>query len=164
MQAMYIFYLLNLLIIAYEDFKHRSVRLIWLITLLFFTFFNWVSASGDYYQVLFNILFVCIQLIVVTLYFNKVKKEKIVFDNIIGWGDIFILLIFTLAFNFQNFVIFLNLAFALALSAHLFFQRITSKYGKTVPLAAYLAMTHFVVIVLVLSKGFTVQYFYNSGF
>lgn len=140
---MYGYYLLGLifLIITYQDFKERAISA-WTIPAIFFGSL-YLSWSDDIWQVwflLFNILFVGIQLLGVSLYFSIKHRAWInVTKDYLGLGDVLFFLAITPLFAPLHFCCFFIGSLLLILIIigiyHLSIKRL-----KTIPLAGAMSI------------------------
>jgi hypothetical protein len=124
-----------LLTLIYQDFKFRKIS--WVLLPLLFTVlvlmaaqhFNWKDASKNFG---INASFLLLQFVLLSVYFS-IRKKKLtnIFDSMIGWGDILMLLVLCMAFSPMNFIFFYlsSLIFSVV-----FFLIIRLK-NNTVPLA-----------------------------
>ena len=140
--------------IAYEDFRFRAVHWYWLVILFlgviyFFPF--------QLFHSLANLCLCGIQFLFLKLYFSiKENKKTVIIDKYIGWGDILMILILCLLFNFYNMVFFIVISFSLTL---LVFYVVSSfsKKQETIPLAG--ALSIFIGIALILDKLKIIDFF-----
>lgn len=128
-----------LVLVAFEDHKYRAVS-IWIFVLLFVVQIilkttnqiNWIQTS------LFNIGFISIQLVLVSIYFSiKAKKPVNITIHLLGTGDILFFLWMATAFNTLNFIVYY---FVSLLVIMLVYTLIKYKYSTTIPLAGLQAI------------------------
>ena len=139
-----------LLLVFFQDLKKRTIHvglpiLIFLLALII----NYISPGLTFSVILYNIAFVCINIIGLTLYFSF--KSKILInpiDTFIGLGDIVFFLALTPLFSLKPFIMFFILGLLFSLLIHsvlLIFKRV-----KTIPLAGYLSIF---IVVNILAKN-----------
>lgn len=99
-----------LLLISYQDFKDREVYWFLFPVLAIITVFDLFNKLGWYSLLLnfsINLIFVLIDLALISLYFSLKKKQIInIFDQFIGWGDVVFFVNLGLFFSPLNFLIF----------------------------------------------------------
>jgi len=133
---------LSSLVIAFQDFKHRSVDL-WafilvLISLIVLNYPNnldyWILNSS------INILLILIQLLCSSI-FISIRNKKItnIWNVYIGIGDILLLLILSLTFSMPVFLFFTLIAYLLSICYALTIKIITQK-ETSIPLAGNMAI------------------------
>jgi len=139
-----------MILIAYQDFKFRAVS--WYLfplsatalVLLQFTEYN-KGLIIEY--TLINLLLISLQILILSLYFS-LREKRFVFpvNAKIGLGDVFMLVVLCMGFSPVNFILFI----LFVLIAGLFITgilAITSRnINPRIPLAAYLSIAFFLVI------------------
>ncbi len=128
-----------LLFLFYQDMKHRAVY--WIVFPILLILLFLVSKEQDYFPIVLtnsfvNILFLLIQLILLTGYFSIKKKQWInLLNSYLGLGDVLFLLTIAFYFSPANFLVFYIISLLLVLLATiLFFSQNTQRTFK-IPLA-----------------------------
>jgi hypothetical protein len=145
-----------LVIVAIQDYLFRSISavLIPVGTILFgihsYTT-NGFNNFKDYY--LLNLIFICIQLSVLLLFF-LIKNRR--FTNIInshlGSGDIYFLLVISFFFSPFNFILFLTISLILIMIINVLDRLTNSLDAKSIPLAGHLAIFILILILINVSN------------
>jgi len=137
--------LLLLAIIFWEDMRYRAVH--WsLFPLLAVMLTGTYLTSHDGLNTLImnagsNIAFLVLQFILITLYFSIRQKSRVnVFNNLIGWGDVLLLLAICFYCSLLNFIGFYLLSLLLILAGWITYRLIFSKGSKQIPLAGLQAL------------------------
>lgn len=132
----FIFSILPLFSIAYQDFKQRAISWYWPVLLFGVSAFSgWNLFGAEMFQnIAFNLIFLVILFSTVTIYFSlKAKKLTNIFDVFIGWGDVVFLLALVPFFHPLDFVLFYTFSTILALVGALVLK------GKEIPYAGILS-------------------------
>ena len=132
----FLFSILPLFSIAYQDFKQRAISWYWPVLLFGVSAFSgWNLYGAEMLKnVVFNLVFLVILFSIVTIYFSlKAKKLTNIFDVFIGWGDVVFLLALVPFFHPLDFVLFYTFSTILALMAALVLK------GKEIPYAGILS-------------------------
>lgn len=140
-----IFIVLLLIILAFQDYKDREVS-IWLFCVLavLSSFKLYLYGFTEVYvDVIFNIVVLGIQVSVLCIYFNLIKKRDVF--SMIGLGDIFFFVLLTLSFSLVYFILFQLVSLIVAL-----IFSVVVKFNKReyIPLAGIQASCLSVVFVL----------------
>jgi len=141
-------------IIAWCDFRYRSipVLLLFLFAILITFFSLLINACYRTLQdFLYNIIFLALQLLMLTAYFSiKARKAINIFNSVFGWGDVTMLGILTMGFTLVNYIVFLFSVYFLSLTYSLlkFLLLRDRSYMKKIPLAGFLATGYFVLLIL----------------
>lgn len=128
-----------LVCIAYEDFKHRLVKLIYYILLgVVLLFFRIDSISLEDFFIHFGMnlayLFLLLSMSLLSVYFFYKKVASPL--AYIGLGDLILLFTFCLWFDTIQFVIFNTLSLILALAIHVLLTKFNFyRRHRTIPLA-----------------------------
>jgi len=128
--------------LAIQDFKSQSVYWFWFPFLaVAFAGMHWVRFHqlADYWQpVTFNLLFVSLQLVVLTIYFS-LKNGRVVniTHQLLGWGDILFFLAVAFYLSVLNFVFFYVASLIVVLFCWLLWRLISVKEGHNIPLAGF---------------------------
>lgn len=129
-----------LLFVLYYDVKHRLIHIIWPILIFSLTaIINYFSVNLTLNDVIYNMGFVCINILGLTMYFSLKSKGFInPIDTSIGLGDVVFFLAITPLFNFKSYILFFISGLVFSLLAHVITLRF--KKVKTIPLAGYLSL------------------------
>lgn len=132
-----------LLVIIYQDFKHRAI---WLPVLPIAIFLQLALAiktlgiSEAFYNFLLNLGIVFFQLTALYAYF-LIKHRNLhipLFKHYLGWGDVLFFLVLAAAFAPFNFVVVLISLLIISLIVGLFLAH----NAKTIPLAGIMAVCY----------------------
>ena len=140
-----------LCLIAFQDFRHRAVS--WfLIPILFigFVFIALQTSVWEYYwkELVFNICFILVQLVLLTMYMSvKNKKFVNIVNSFLGIGDILFFVVLAAAFSPFNFVVFYLTSTILTLIGYGLFVFI-KKVKTEIPLAGAMASMLLVLMIL----------------
>ena len=134
----YLLLFLPLAFIAYEDFRYRAIHWAWLVVLVVGVLWCFpVNVKA----VIINLLLVCFQLALLTLYFSLKEKELVFLPKQhLGWGDILFYLPLCLLFSPVGLILFLIGGFVLTLLAFAFYNLVSKKMSPTIPLAGCLSV------------------------
>jgi hypothetical protein len=142
---------LVLFLIAYEDFRSRSVNVLLFIALAILLgyksfkenlFYTWTTYVG------FNFAYLALLLGMCSIYtFWKYKSWLL--TNFLGAGDILFIAIVALLFSPVSFLLFNTVTFIVALASHILLSRISTRYLRfsTVPLAGFQSACLVLVII-----------------
>ncbi len=132
----FLFSILPLFSIAYQDFKQRAISWYWPVLLFVVSAFSGWNLYGTemFKNIAFNLAFLVILFSTVTIYFSiKAKKLTNIFDVFIGWGDVVFLLALVPFFHPLDFVLFYTFSTILSLIIALTLK------GKEIPYAGILS-------------------------
>jgi hypothetical protein len=135
-----IFLIPILLLIFLQDLKKRTIHVglpivIFLLALLV----NYISLDLNFSVIAYNVTFVLINIIGLTLYLSFKSKSFVnPIDTYIGLGDIVFFLALTPLFNLKPFILFFILGLLFSLLMHVAFMLF--KRIQTIPLAGYLSL------------------------
>jgi hypothetical protein len=127
------------IIIFTEDMRSRSVHWFWFpmlaIVLIALRCDEAQAASEIMATTAFNIAFLIIQMLLVTLYFS-IKQQKLIniTEGLLGWGDILFVLSIAFYFSFLNFIVFYVISLVVVLISWLTYIRLV-KNEQHIPLA-----------------------------
>lgn len=147
-----LFVALLLICIAYEDFKHRLVKLIYYIlftVVLLILRFEIISLEDFFIffgmNLAYLLLLLSMSLLTLYLFYRKVTNPL----AYIGLGDLILLFTFCLWFETINFVIFNTISLIIALVVHASLSRFNfyNKH-KTIPLAGIQSICFFGVFII----------------
>jgi len=146
---------LLLLIIGIQDYKDREVSLWVFIALGTMACLKIIlyGFTAVYIEVLFNMVILLIQMLLLYLYFNLIRKKNIV--GMIGLGDIIFFAIIALSFSLVNFILFQILSLIVALVFSVFAQ---FKNKEFIPLAGIQAICLMLVVGLEMGLGTSLSY------
>ncbi|MGQ0827052.1 MAG: hypothetical protein ACT4ON_01530 [Bacteroidota bacterium] len=151
--------ILCLTIIVVQDFKQREIS--WMLIPLTLAGFTYKAMNGDILlkNVLLNIAFIVIQLLMLTIYMSiKNKKPVNIINTYLGLGDILFFLVICVAFSPINFIAFYLSSMITTLIGVIIYNRFSNKQTKDIPLAGAMATG---TIVLMVFPGLN---FYNDVF
>jgi hypothetical protein len=164
------FYLINICLllllatVVLQDFRNRLIS--WpLIPLLLVCFIaqgiTRAPAAELLRNALFNLAFIALQLLALTLYIS-VKNKKIVniADSHMGLGDILFFAVITTAFSPVNFIIFYTAALLLTFISYVIYISINKSGSKEIPLAG--AMSLVMIVVVLVDCGSTGSFIYDD--
>ncbi len=97
--------------ICIQDIKSRAVYWvlfpILMVAFVLLNYFNYHSLAGFWRLPVYNITFLFIQLLLVNIWFSiKQKRWVNITVNLLGWGDLLLLLTLTCCFSLVNFILF----------------------------------------------------------
>ena len=151
----YVFLIGVLLFVLYYDVKQRMIHVI--LPVLIFgiaTLINYFSINLTLSSIIYNMGFILVNILGLTLYFSLKAKGFInPIDNSIGLGDVVFFFAITPLFNFKAFILFFisGLFFSLLVyTITLMFKNV-----KTIPLAGYLSL--FLVMSLIIKNVFKIN-------
>lgn len=123
-----------------QDIKHRAVY--WflfpglMVSFLALQLLQGNSPAGMWQPVLVNIVFLLIQLVVVSAYFSiKNKKWINITDGFLGWGDVLFLFGLCFYLSVLNFLFFFVVSLVLVIVIWITWRIIAKQADKHVPLA-----------------------------
>jgi hypothetical protein len=139
-----------LLVLGVQDYKDREVSL-WLFCTLgalsiLKLYFN--AISDIYIDVIFNLGLLTVQMLLLYLYFNILRKKDV--RGMIGLGDILFFIIIAFSFSLVYFLLFQIFSFLIALIFSAI-SRIRSQ--KLIPLAGIQAFCLSVIVLIEMSLG-----------
>jgi len=151
LKLLFLFLFVCLLIIAYQDFKYKSVSWLLFPVLLIISFFISVlqiKFNRLFISFFYNFSFITLQLIILTIYFSLKKKRFVsIINNFLGLGDVLFLIAVAFLFLPVNFILFNITGFFFTLLIFSF-----ALFGKSthyrIPLAGTLSFLLNVLIVL----------------
>lgn len=129
-----------LFIVFCQDVKKRTIHISLPLSLFILALaINYFSEDLKFGAVLYNIIFVFINILGLIMYFSfKTKALVNPIDSFIGLGDIVFFLALTPLFNLRPFILFFVFGLLFSLLAHWFFSFF--KDTTTIPLAGYLSV------------------------
>ena len=148
----YLLLFIPLLMMAFEDFRHRAIHWAWLLVLSGGILWCYRFKAG---QFIANIILVAFQLMALTLYFT-IKQKKLVYlpSDHLGWGDIFFYVPLCLFFSPENLVFFTVLSLLLTLVAFRSYQLFHRNATVTVPLAGCMS----ICLIAAMTVGFILDF------
>jgi hypothetical protein len=134
---------INLVVIAVQDFRTRKISIISMALLIslavwFTLMFNPFVILLE--RVIINSILSCLILFSGTL-MVKLNKKGVPFGNIIGSGDFLFLISTSPLFSFEFFLVFLNFSFLTTLILFRLYNLCMRKFQKTIPLAGGIAFS-----------------------
>jgi hypothetical protein len=135
--------MLTLLLIIYEDFRYRAVKVIYYVLLLgALAFQQWYEVGPEMLviQAFLNVLYIALLLIFAALYFY-IKNRRFELFQYIGPGDLLFLGALACWFDPVGFVWFNTASLIVSLLLHMLFKRLKQyPHPDTVPLAGMQAL------------------------
>lgn len=140
--------------------KHRAISWVLIpLALAGFVFKGMISENIVLKDVLLNIAFVSIQLVLLTIYMSiKNKRLLNIVNTYLGLGDVLFFVVICAAFSTLNFIVFYLLSMIVTLTGVIAYNGFRKKKSVDIPLAGAMAV---VLIVLMLIPGFD---FYDDGY
>ena len=148
-KLLFVIVLLLLAVIVYQDFVSREVSA-WCFLLLAIGFvYHHISCSGlEQFALnsMVNVGFCVVQFLLLTIYFS-IKNSQLVniTDNMLGLGDMVMLLVLCFVFTPLLFLVFFLISMMIAVFTGLYFQR----KKQTIPLAGIQSVVLMVWIIIV---------------
>lgn len=153
-------------IVVFQDLKERQIS--WFLIPLLLCFF---CAKGLYLissdqllgYSLFNIGFITVQLLVLTVYMSiKNKKLTNIVNSYLGIGDVLFFIVICVAFSSINFIFFYVVSLIFTLGGVIGYNILVKNAKKEIPLAGAMAI---VMIALILINQWMPQFdFYNDDY
>ena len=139
--------ILALLLIAYQDMKLRLIHAFLPVGIFILALtLKWNTLAWKQWTM--SLLFVVLNLVAVTVYFSLRNRKWVnVFDTLIGWGDVLLLLGLIPLFSFRGYLIFFTGGMIFSLLLFGILRTFDRKYS-TVPLAGHLSI--FVIGILLI--------------
>jgi hypothetical protein len=142
---MRILLLFVLLLIFIQDLKSRSVYwfLFPVLVILFFaiSLLQHRSFSEILQPAWMNLSFLAIQMLLVSVYFSVKNKHWVnITDELLGWGDILLLVSVAFYLSVLNFLFFYLASLVISLVCWLIWKLVSAKENKKVPLAGFQAI------------------------
>lgn len=129
-------------VIIYQDFNKRRINLLltlFFILLIFITYYLQYQAIQLLFNCVFSLIYLLLCYFIIRLYFNLKGKRGIpIVDQMVGWGDIILLIAIGSTLEPDHMIYFFAASFISALIFHL----IISSKNKSIPLAAYLLIIY----------------------
>ncbi|MEM1323272.1 MAG: hypothetical protein AAGG75_23605 [Bacteroidota bacterium] len=141
-----------LLLLAYQDLRHRAVQLSLLIVLsigiIAYSYWQLPLQSLILHGGV-NLGFLLVQFVLISLYFS-IKEGRLlnIADKYLGWGDIVFLLPVCLLFSPFNFILYYLLAIILTLLTFLIWQQFIEGTKATIPLVSGMAIVLIAALLL----------------
>ncbi len=144
-----------LLFVCFQDLKKRTIHVgLPILIFLLALFINYRSPELDFMVILYNIVFVCINIIGLTLILSFKNRAFVnPIDTSIGLGDLVFFIALTPLFSLRSFILFFILGLLFSLLTHSIFTLF--KHVQTIPLAGYLSA--FVVISILIKTFFEID-------
>lgn len=126
--------------IVWSDFKDRTIP-VWLMSVATLLAGVYVYDHLEHWrEVVVNILLMLIHLGLVALWLKIRRKNLRFFDEAIGWGDVWMMLIAACYFTPLHFIVMICLAAVLGLLYALMCYRFCRQQKVLIPLAAFIAI------------------------
>lgn len=138
-KLLFLFLSINLIIIFFQDMKHRLIHVGLIVSLFVIIGFYWFFNSADLKLLLYNFMFISLNLLCLKLYTLVTKKEKT--DDLIyglGLGDILFFIAIIPLFGLYNYILFIISGLIISVITHLIISQFYQ--NKLIPLAGYLAV------------------------
>ncbi|MDB5124742.1 MAG: hypothetical protein JWP94_2871 [Mucilaginibacter sp.] len=108
---------------------------------MFLNLKRYSSFSETWQPVLFNIGFLMLQLLLVSIYFSAKQSRWInITAGLLGWGDILFLCSIAFYLSFVNFLFFFIISLLCVLAGWAGWQAVSQNKGKQIPLAGLQAL------------------------
>lgn len=134
----------SLIPIIYEDFKFRAIHWYWLVVLLALVL---ITQPFDSTQIAFNVFFLLIQFLGLTIYFSiKNKQLTNIVDNYIGMGDLLFFIPLCWLFTPTAFIFFFTASLLFSLIGFLLLKQFWKKNLETIPLAGTMSICMIIVL------------------
>jgi hypothetical protein len=141
---------INMLVIAYQDFRYRAIHWLLFLTLALLFFIDGASSQSlKTYElgVVLNIAIIFLQFSVLVLfYLFKGKKLNDIVNKTIGSGDIVFIFILAFAFPWQCFLFYYISAMLFSILAWLPVGRFFSSKENLIPFAGLMSLFCFLLI------------------
>lgn len=129
----------------FQDIRSRMVYVFWFPVLaVLFIGLNWErfgSVAAIWPAILFNLGFLALQLLLLTVYFSLKKKSAVnITTTLIGWGDIMLLISCAFYFSAIGYCIFYLVAILLSLVIWVLFKLASGSREERIPLAGLQSM------------------------
>lgn len=143
--------------ITYQDLGNREISL-WTVIAVFASAI-YLSASSTGIQAtlsygVMNILFLAIQLGIITIYFGLTRSKWNIFDTLFGWGDLAFITGIAMIYSTVNFLILYTGSLIITLTLFLLYRAVSKQTEATVPLAGALSIQSCIFIALLHHFGY----------
>jgi len=143
--------------ITHQDLRNREISL-WTVIAVFLSAM-YLSASSTGIQAtlsygIMNILFLFIQLGIITLFYGLTRSQWNIFDTLFGWGDVAFIAGIAMIYSTVNFLIFYTGSLIITLTLFLMYRVVSKKTETTVPLAGVLSIQSCIFIALLKYFGY----------
>ncbi|MES2141101.1 MAG: hypothetical protein V4511_15450 [Bacteroidota bacterium] len=158
--------LLLLAVVLFQDLKQRQIS--WFLIPLLLVFFIAqglfrIPANELIHYTMFNIGFIVVQLVILTVYISiKNKKLVNIINSYLGIGDVLFIATVAAAFSPFNFIIFYIAALLFTLLVFLMVTLLTKNLSKEIPLAG--AMAAVIMVLIIVNQWLPVFNFYNDDY
>ncbi len=154
----------SLIVIVFQDFKQRQIS--WFLIPLALTgvlIRSMTSENNNLNNFLFNITFISVQLVLLTIYFSiKNKKFLNIIDTCLGLGDVLFFVVVSAFFSPLNFIVFYVCSMILTLTGIIVYNLLSKKRTKDIPLAGAMAVV--LIVLLTTTLVFPHIDFYNDTY
>ncbi|OFY82845.1 MAG: hypothetical protein A3F72_01805 [Bacteroidetes bacterium RIFCSPLOWO2_12_FULL_35_15] len=154
-------------IVVFQDFKHRQIS--WLLIPTIFVAFVGKALlvigvnSSLIINTIWNSTFILIQIVLLTVYMSiKNKKLVNIVNTYLGIGDVLFFIVLCAAFSPVNYIVFYLASTLLTLIGFLFYNIISKKATREIPLAG--AMAGGLLILIIVNRIKPQLNFYNDDF
>jgi hypothetical protein len=140
--ALLILSLLLLLLIAWNDIRHRSIPLLFMVfeAIIAITMMITLKLPGYWQMVLLTFGAVILQLLLLWGWFRFMRKTTAFFDALFGWGDLVMIAIVAFHFSMFPFMLFLVISSLIGLIWHFAKNVAAPSISPTIPLAGVMAL------------------------
>lgn len=158
--------LLLLAVVVYQDLKERQIS--WFLIPLLLSLFAVqglfrVSADELIGHTLFNVCFIMVQLLVLTIYISiKNKKPVNIINSYLGLGDVLFFITVAAAFSPLNFIVFYIIGLLFTLLFFIVLKRIVKTVSTEIPLAG--GMAALMIVLIILNQWLPEFNFYSDNF
>ncbi|MEP1490158.1 MAG: prepilin peptidase [Algibacter sp.] len=152
-----LFLIVILVFVFFQDLKKRTIHVaLPVILFLLALVINYSSIDLKFNTMLYNIVFITINILGLVLYFSYKNRGFInPIDTYIGLGDVVFFLAITPLFNLKPFILFFVSGLLFSLLLHVSLSLF--KQVKTIPLAGYLSL--FLIVNIVAKNLFNTPLF-----
>lgn len=131
-----------------------SLALLVLVGFLLGLEFIWYNQfDNSHILLLGNYLFITAQLGLLYFYFTRIRQTKHFFDQVMGWGDIIMILCMALAFPLPQLVLYLLLSYLGGMGFALYYR--LKKAEVSIPLAGIMGLVYVLNLVFFYCLGFS---------
>lgn len=144
----FIVLLICLLILFFQDWKYRSIHIVFPILIFLSSYFIIQRENKLSHQImLLNMCFFILILSILTMYMSLKNKHFLnPFQNYFGLGDLLFYIAITPLFNLRNYILFFILSMFFAICLQFALEKKMKQ--NTVPLAGFSALFLFIVLTM----------------
>jgi len=145
------------LVILAQDLRSRLISVILLVLvgiLLGAEFVLYNQFENTRVLLLGNYLFITAQLGLLYFYFTRVRKTRLsFFDQVLGWGDVVMILCMALAFPLPQLVLYFMVSYLAGMAFALFYR--LKKTAVSIPLAGIMGLVYVLNLAFFYCTGFS---------